>query len=241
MKIQSNNKIRRLLYRLTGYSKEQTDFLVENNITDDEINIIQYAFNRGIKAEQAKIFLNGRAWNKQSVRKMVLAFLSGLSYEEVAFCFPSWSTPEQSQEAVKGFEAGLSPKKIQFYFQKGYSSYDMSMLRNALIHNIPIEDLSTLICSANNLDTAQMYEGIKGLEAGLDIEHVLFYCRSGYSAEQMEQARFGLLNGLNTRQLSVFYISEISSERMEKIRIQIEDELNCQYVRKGMNYVKGDV
>ena len=232
MKIQSNNKIKRLLYRITGCSKEQTDFLMDNHFTDDEVNIIQYAFNRGINAEQAKIFLNGRDWNKQSVRKVVLAFLSGLSYEEVEFCFPSWSTPEQSQEAVKGFETGLSPKKIQFYFQKGYSSHDMSMLRNALIHNIPIEDLSTLICTTNNLDTAQMYEGIKGLEAGLDIEHVLFYCRSGYTAEQMEQARVGLINGLHTKQIAGYYKPEINAERMKIIRQQVENELNHQYVKE---------
>lgn len=241
MKAGIKYKIKRLIYRLSGYSKEQTDFLMDNPFTDDEVNIIQYSFNRGIKVNQAKIFLNGRKWNKQAVNKVVLAYLSGLSYDEIDFCFPSWSSTEQSQEALKGFEQGLTQNDIQFYFQKDFSSLDMGMLRNALLHNVTVGDLAMLVYATPNIDTDQMYEGIKGLEAGLDIEHVLFYCRSGYSADQMEQARMGLINGLNTSQLSVFYIPEISSERMKKIRMQIEYELNCQYVRKGINCVKGEV
>lgn len=218
------NIITKIGFYISGFNKEKTEYLL-NEADTTRKNILFTAFQRGLSISQISFIRDtNRAWTNEDIGNIVLCYYAGMTTEQIKSCYTSWASREQIKEAINGYSAKLSKSEVTFYYQEENSPYLMHILRYALLQKVTIENLTLLVYSQKTLSEEQIYEGVKGLIEGLEIEKVLYYCRKGFNVEQMQQGRKGFENGLKQTQIAIYYKESYNAKQMRKMRKKLKEQ-----------------
>ena len=141
---------------------------------------------------------------------------------------------DQMRQIRRGFEDGLTLKKVKIYADPKYEWGQMMELEMALAAGRTMEQIK--LSADPKFDYSQMWaiqEGFEGRfgRAILSVEQVKFYADPKFDNAQMGEIRRGFQDGLTLEQIKIYADPKYNDDQMEQIREGFKNRINIEKIK----------